>query len=195
VLRLIGLGLSATTFAISVLVHCSTFVPGWSVGMNRAWPLHLAAMLSVGMLIFSLMFLAPKSTRRDSEGSWDYLIRSRSESQAVWHRMLSITPAWVKVAGVLFIGYAFVNFVLFISKMDGGSPNERNGVYVLENHGQPIRDLTKEEYEQFQAYIARGFSGHWLVFSFLPFAYFAFVQPRLAAGYSQSSAGKSSNLV
>ena len=35
---------------------------------------------------------------------------------------------------------------------------------VLHNHGDVIRELTDEEYERHEAYVFRGFSGHWLVF-------------------------------
>jgi hypothetical protein len=63
--------------------------------------------------------------------------------------------------------------------MEGGSPSVENGNYYLHNHGQKIRDLSKEEYQRFSAYVVRGFSGHWMLFSIIPAAYFLTAYPKL----------------
>ncbi|MGO4703257.1 hypothetical protein [Dyella sp. 2RAB6] len=42
------------------------------------------------------------------------------------------------------------------------------------NHGQLIREISATEYAGFKAEEVRGFSGHWMVFYFVPAAYFLF---------------------
>ncbi len=67
-----------------------------------------------------------------------------------------------------------VNFVLFALNSEGGGPSIRAGKFVLESHGRFIRDLTATEYTAFKANELRGFSGHWLIFYYVPFIYFLF---------------------
>lgn len=47
---------------------------------------------------------------------------------------------------------------------EGGGPHIVDGKYVLQNHGNIIREITMEEYDAFQANELRGFSGHWMAF-------------------------------
>ena len=64
--------------------------------------------------------------------------------------------------------------MLFMFATGGGSPSIQDGKFVLQSHGRLIRALTEPEYTAFKANEIRGFSGHWMVFYFVPFAYFLF---------------------
>lgn len=88
--------------------------------------------------------------------------------------MRGLVPAWVFFLCVAVFIYAVINFGLFIQSMQGGSPSIEEGKYVLQNHGHLIREITQAEYVALRANELRGFSGHWLVFYFVPFAYFMF---------------------
>lgn len=83
-------------------------------------------------------------------------------------------PLWVVVLGSVIFAYAIVNFLLFILATHGGNPSIQDGKFVLQSHGHLVRELTANEYASLKANELRGFSGHWLVFYFMPFAYFAF---------------------
>lgn len=83
-------------------------------------------------------------------------------------------PDWVIVMGIAIFAYAIINFFLFMVATEWGSPSIRNGKYILHSHGKLIRELTQAEYSSFKANEVRGFSGHWLIFYFVPFAYFMF---------------------
>lgn len=86
-------------------------------------------------------------------------------------------PGWVIALGVLIFTYAIINFLLlFILATQGGSPSIRDGKFILQDHGRLVRELTAVEYTSFKANEVRGFSGHWLAFYFIPFAYFMFRQ-------------------
>jgi len=93
-----------------------------------------------------------------------------------------LVPRRVFLIGAAIGGYAILNFLLFMVATEGGNPSVLAGKYVLENHGHLVREITRAEYTAFRANDLRGFSGHWLVFYFVPFAYFMFAnkpQPSL----------------
>ncbi len=81
-------------------------------------------------------------------------------------------PRWVVAIGLLIFVYALVNFLIFMAGTKGDSPTIRDGQYLLLEHGKLIRELTASEYQALQTNEVRGFSGHWLVFFFVPAAYF-----------------------
>jgi hypothetical protein len=74
-------------------------------------------------------------------------------------------PQWLKILTGIFGAYAFLNFVLFIILTEGGGPHQEKDKFVLQSHGRVIRELTEKEFHQQQAYVVRGFSGHWMLFS------------------------------
>ena len=84
----------------------------------------------------------------------------------------ALCPGWALLLGVFLAGYVALNFALFIHKNEGGSPLIRDGQFVLQAHGRFIRTLTAEEYQAQQVNILRGFSGHWLIFYYVPLVYF-----------------------
>jgi hypothetical protein len=81
-------------------------------------------------------------------------------------------PAWAWRLVYAAAIYTAVNFALFFSNSVGGSPDIRDGRYVLADHAKIIRELSEDEYHIQQAYVARGFSGHWILFYLLPALYF-----------------------
>ena len=88
--------------------------------------------------------------------------------------MRALVPGRVYAVGLAIFIYAIVNFVLFAAATQGGNPVMEAGQYVLKSHGRLIRELSFAEYEALRANELRGFSGHWLFFYFVPFAYFMF---------------------
>jgi hypothetical protein len=81
-------------------------------------------------------------------------------------------PDWVVALGLCAFVYALVNFALFLGKTGGGNPMLRDGQYLLMSHGRLIRELSSSEYNALKVNEVRGFSGHWLLFYFMPMAYF-----------------------
>jgi hypothetical protein len=98
----------------------------------------------------------------------------------------AIFPHWIVVLAMVILAYAVLNFVLFIMATQGGNPDIRDGKHVLLNHGKLVRELTASEYSALRANEVRGFSGHWLVFYFIPFAYFMFRKNAAGTGNGDS---------
>jgi len=88
--------------------------------------------------------------------------------------MRALVPGRVYAVGLVIFIYAIINFMLFAAATQGGNPAIEAGQYVLKNHGRLIRELSFAEYEALKANELRGFSGHWMFFYFVPFAYFMF---------------------
>ncbi|MFC5431087.1 hypothetical protein ACFPTO_20110 [Paraburkholderia denitrificans] len=86
-------------------------------------------------------------------------------------------PDWVQALVAVFFAYALFNFYVCLVSMDG-NPAIKAGQYVLENHGRIVRSLSAAEYTSLRARVARGFSGHWMLFYFAAVAYFAFCRDR-----------------
>ncbi|MET2527163.1 hypothetical protein [Ralstonia pseudosolanacearum] len=92
------------------------------------------------------------------------------------------TPRWVVMLGATIFAYAMVNFFLFTQHTEGGNAVVQCGKYVLLSHGKLIRELTASEYTALKANELRGFSGHWLLFYFMPAAYFLLSKPDAERG-------------
>jgi hypothetical protein len=140
---------------LSVLVHGATYfglnLPG---AFFPFWGLHVAAIAAFGAMVVS--------TRRSHKAG------------AGW--TLPHWPAWAYLLVAATYFYGMINFVLFFTRIQGGSPEERDGAFVLVDHGRIIRALTADEYRWLQVYIVRGFSGHWVFFLAIPAMYFLFRQ-------------------
>lgn len=139
-------------FFTSLLVHLTTFL-----GINPArhipwvWVLHLGIFVMFIPMFVAQGFTTKKDFRRE---------------------IFALIPPWAGYLTKAFFAYALINFALFFFLSDGGVPQERDGKYVLHNHGDVIRELSEEDYERQNAYVLRGFSGHWMVFYLIPSLYF-----------------------
>lgn len=75
------------------------------------------------------------------------------------------TPRWMKVYGALLGVYAIITGALFLILGEGGGPHELHGKFFLMEHGMVLRELTRAEFHQQQAYVVRFFSTGWMLFS------------------------------
>jgi hypothetical protein len=158
--RIFGLA-ALVGFIISLIVHISALLNIDVLMISPyVWLLHLGIFVVFVPFVFS---------SRKTLGTKPKLAEIRA-----------VFPAWVVVIGICILAYVVLNFALFMMATKGGSPSVQDGKYLLLNHGKLIRELTFAEYTAFRTNEIRGFSGHWLVFYFVPFAYFTFrKQPTL----------------
>jgi len=135
-------------FCASLLVHGSTFLDSGSIGMSRAWPLHLG--------IFAVVIPAVLSRPKRVAG-----VRRRSLREEFAH-----APRWMVPPFVALGAYAVLNFTLGITLLGGFSGEkftDRDGKHVAV-HGDVVRPVGDAEYQLRQAHQARLFSGHWMLF-------------------------------
>ena len=143
-------------FSLSAAVHVASLA---GVDVSQRFP--LVWLLHVGVFVVFIPFIL--SSRR--------VLGAKPIS-----KMRALVPNSVFLIGAAIFIYAMLNFALFILSTQGGSPSIQEGKYVLQNHGRVVREITEAEYVAFRANELRGFSGHWLVFYFVPLAYFMFAR-------------------
>jgi len=141
--------LAGLSFAAAAAVHGLTFL---GVTVPGAFVLHIAALA----LFFPAVIISSTAQRR----------QKRPNSPWAAFAILAPAPLWMKIVLPLCFLYTGVNFLLFMALSGGGGPHQEAGKYYIMNHGVIIRELTASEYHWQQAYVARGFSGHWLLFLF-----------------------------
>lgn len=163
----------------SAAFHSATYIPAIPVTMNLAWPLHLATMAVFAIMAFSLVRQQKQQPKQPAKGLLARWRAANKQNKEFHSQLLGFVPRSLRDVCVATFIYAFINFALFMLIMEGGSPSVENGKYFLHNHGQKIRDISKQEYARFLAYEVRGFSGHWIVLSIIPAVYFLTVHPKL----------------
>ena len=145
-------------FALSFIVHILTYF-----GVDLLTPFPVLWGLHIGIFI---VFIPMVLSNRQHFG--------QRQNMKI---LFAPIPQWPRVlVGVLFV-YAIINFTIFFFLSKGGTPAIEDGRYVLQNHGQFIRALTADEFHWQHVYIARGFSGHWLLFYIIPALNFWFPRP------------------
>ncbi|MBB6241945.1 hypothetical protein [Rhodanobacter sp. MP1X3] len=154
-----ALGFAALAgFLISLAVHVEALM-GVDIASSipSVWLLHAGVFVVFGPFVFF--------SRKDFVGNQSLLSMAKG------------LPPWAAVLGGAIFVYAIVNFALFLLHSEGGNPTVENGKYLLMEHGALIRELTPTEFTALKANELRGFSGHWLLFYFVPAAYFLFWKP------------------
>ena len=127
--------MALTGFFLSLFVHLTTFF-----GIDPAkdvpwvWVLHLG----IFVVFIPMVFVQGLTPRKD-----------------FWNKIFATMPRWARYTIKAFFAYALINFALFFFLSKGGTPDVRDGKYVLHSHGQVIRELSENEYEWQKAYVVR----------------------------------------
>ena len=138
-------------FTASLVVHLSTYLGAPPLGMGQVWPLHIGI-----FLVFIPVVLAQPRNAKTAE----------AEGPRGAAAQFAYAPRWMRaVLGCCFV-YAIVNFLIFICIAPGRGEtiSFHEGRYAVLHHGEVVRESTEEEYHRQEATIARGFSGHWMLF-------------------------------
>src|SRR5215469_14469101 len=128
---------AAGVLIVSLLVHVSTFL---GIDPMEKWP----GVMFIHLAIFPPFIAAIYCANRTAG--------PKHEAQ---DRVMSCSPRWLKILTGVFFGYALLNFVVFIVLIEGGSPRERDGKYVLHSHGTVVRELSEPEFHRMQAFVVR----------------------------------------
>jgi hypothetical protein len=91
-----------------------------------------------------------------------------------WEGFRQGMPKWVVRTIRLFGAFFVIHFVVFLLQSHAASPEFRDGIYVLNNHGHIVKMLTQSEYFRLKAGELRLFATGWIFFYFVPTAYWWF---------------------
>ena len=162
---------SVVVLVLSVVAHVCSFFPQFHTATGYFWLLHPAALACfavMGLIGFSLRRLPQVSSPRDPS-------KKRTAPWVSNWELLERIPCWVLGACMVTVFYAVASFAVLSALASEGCPVEENGSYHLEDHGEVVRELTKEEYQHLEALKVRGFSGLWILFSVLPVVFFKYL--------------------
>jgi len=139
-------------FTLAALVHVASLM-GVDVQaiVPSVWLLHLGAILLLFPVVLAMRDRPPKS----GEAGFREL--------PIW--------AWGVSAALMF--YTVVSFLAVISSRYEGDPRIEAGTYVLDYKGRTLREIGEAEFHARRSVQMRVASGMWLVFYFVPFAFFA----------------------
>jgi hypothetical protein len=141
-------------FTASLAVHLSTYLGAPPVGIGQVWPLHIGV-----FLVFIPVVLAqPRNAKT-----------AAAEGPRGAPEQFAYAPGWMRaVLGCCFV-YAIVNFLIFLCIAPGRDEtiSFHDGRYAVLRRGEVVREATEEENHRQEATIARGFSGHWMLFYWL----------------------------
>lgn len=100
------------------------------------------------------------------------------QSKFFWDAIWRGPPRWgVRAIQLAFLFFA-IHFLLFLLQSHAASPEIQNGRYVLNNHGQIVRELTASEYRWLKGSELRLFATGWLSFYSALLLYWWFPRPR-----------------
>ena len=177
-------------FLTSCVVHLLAFSELLSLSMDQVWILHVLTMVVFVAAVFQLSRMGTRLQWPGTDNGLSReeirkvrLERRRAQKRLVWRSI----PFGVKVLAGVLVLYAGVNFLLFMMQMEGGGPHASDGHFYLSNHGNILRELSRPEFDHFQLMEVRGFSGHWMAFSFAAWTLLHFVAPVLSKPEQQTS--------
>ncbi len=141
-------------FCVALVVHGAAILESDIVKSDWPYVLHVAVFIAFAP--FAICISSDRTKENPFRGITQYV------------------PWKASAIGVLLFIYILVNFFVFVAKSDGGVPDIQEGVYVLQNHGKLLRNISEAEYIAYKSNGLRGFSGHWLFFLYIPMVYFYF---------------------
>lgn len=139
--------IAAVVLLVSLAAHASTFL---GIDPIKEWPGVMFIHIAIFPPFIAALYYAQRIGGKDEK-----------HQDRVFHS----APLGLRILTGVFFAYAFVNFTAFLILNEGGGPHERDGKYVLQSHGTILREISEEEFHQQQAYVVRGFSGHWMLFT------------------------------
>jgi hypothetical protein len=151
-------GIALVGFAASAVVHLSTF---FVAGASAATSTVIVGLLHIGLFPpFAAMVVSARA---------EVLGMAPSD---VKRRVVESLPRWARVLVMVAFYYALINFGVFMLRTGGADVQRRGDGFALVNHGRLVREVTRQEAQNHQILVTRGFSGHWMVFYLLPAVFF-----------------------
>lgn len=163
---------------MSLAIHFSTYIPVEIFTINSVWMMHVAVIAVFGAMIF----IAKKfknEIKREPGKKYVGWFRKNMQLQFMNNNKLvfDTIPESLYFLGIVALIYVFINFATCMFGMELGGPQIENGQFLLKNHDKVIRALTETEFHKMKAYELRLFSGHWIIFSYIPTLFFTYVYP------------------
>jgi hypothetical protein len=144
--------LAMACFIASLTLHVSAFFTDALAPDLNVWVvLHILCMVACAPVVYVVATRVPRKNRRNP---W-----------TLAKACCTGAPRWMLVVLAGLFVYTTINFILFQKLAQGGRPEVQDHQYVLANQGRITSTLSEAEYHEANALLMRGFSGHWLFFT------------------------------
>ncbi|MFO0969089.1 MAG: hypothetical protein U0793_26340 [Gemmataceae bacterium] len=141
-LHLLFFVLAILGLVLSLIVHVATFA---DVDLIDTFPAFWVLHLGIFMVFIPCLLVGAKPRR--------------------YREPLPAKPRWLSRLVYLFFIYAGVNFIIFLFLIrEGTAQRLDDGTYMLAHRAHRVRAITEAEFHHQNALVARGFSGHWMLF-------------------------------
>lgn len=118
------------------------------------------------LLIFIPVVIKINNNKEDKKKLNEIKSNSKHKTYKSSKVIMKNAPSWFIIYNVIMYNYIIFNFIIFIiTGIINGSPDIKEGKYVLRKRSEIIRTITKEEYHIHKARELRGLSGHWILFA------------------------------
>ena len=153
---------------ISIIVHLSTYIGVYFLKeyysfFSASYIIHALIFIPFFTMIFRAIFGKNKIEKITFVEGFNPKI--------VFKKYLPNTDYKIGVILLLILIYVFINFYISINMLENGSPEIIDGKYVLNDHGE-IAEIDKDQYVKMRYAQIKAFSGHWIIFSIIPYIYF-----------------------
>jgi hypothetical protein len=152
----------------SIVVHASTF---FGIDPIAVHPGVMMIHLAIFPPFIAALIYAKQLNHSEKDGQKNAMERA---------------PRWIRIATGIFGAYAAVNFILFMVLSEGVGAYQQDGKFVLRSSGRVISEISEEKFHRRQAYVARGFSGHWMLFSCAALMMLSGVREARKAGFPKA---------
>jgi hypothetical protein len=121
------------------------------------WALHLG----IFIVLIPVIVMSYQNKKAQERRPTDPLLQTKQSSGM--QGLLKESPRWMSIAVAGLMIASAVTFYSCISAM-GGTPEIKDGEYILQDHGSLVRKITEEEYHHHMDLVLRLFSAGWLPF-------------------------------
>ena len=153
---------------ISIIVHLSTYI---GVYFFKEYYFIFSVSYIIHALIFIPFFVMIFGTSFGKNKIEKITFLESFNLKIIFKRFFPNTDYEIGIVLLLMLIYVLINFYTSMSILVDGSPEIIDGRYVLNNHGE-IVEVDKSQYVKMCYTRVKAFSGHWIIFSIIPYIYF-----------------------
>jgi hypothetical protein len=158
-------------FTVSILgiIACVTInvLALSGIYVSRSMGFMLFLMLGAGIVFVPAVLKLKKLSKANQQERPKGLKGFRKHNKDTKAIMLSFWkpyPTGLKSLVIVIAVYGFVNFFSMGYLLGEGNAKLENGIYIMQDHGKFVRDITEAEYLQNLAYQSSLFTGHIAIF-------------------------------
>ena len=148
-----------TGWAISLVFHLSALIGDHDI--SRQFP--FIWILHIGIFVVWLQTVLIVKNNNELKDLRQNNTLGFSKHTQFFKIIFRHTPTWLTIVAAIGFIHSIINFIVIIA-IESNTPDIKDGVYILQNHGHFVRIITEMEYNHYSALQLMLFSGHLISF-------------------------------